>query len=41
MGTRGGERESFREKGERLHTRVQAEVRRFGKERTRKSVCGV
>lgn len=43
MGTRGGERESFRgngerEKGERLHTRVQSGVRRFGPEGTRKSV---
>lgn len=42
VGTRGGERESFRgsserEKGERLHTGVQSGVRRFGREGTRKS----
>lgn len=44
IGQGGGERESFRgrvrEKGERLHTRVQSEVRRLGEEWTRKSVCG-
>lgn len=42
MGTRGGERESFRgnserEKGERLHTGVQSGVRRFGREGAKKS----